>query len=247
MIRAALITIVFLGITLTLILMQPSPQHMTLIDVPEPPDTPADDNTVSRAEIGFDVVGTVAETPGLDAVTGSLAEPAPKTAAATPQATPDPDGPALRVTPDIAASVATEPSASVASAPDPAPAPETAAATGLERLVINALAQGQSDAYIDALVNDAAAKGKVEVPQSLVTSDGRVDTSSLLAVLSHPPQPDFGPGGSYIVQPGDSLASIAYRFYGNTGKAVDIFIANRSALASPNHIEIGQTLALPEL
>ena len=203
MIRAALITIVFLGITLTLILMQPSPQHMTLIDVPEPPDTPADDNTVSRAEIGFDVVGKVAETPRLDAVTNRLAEPAP--------------------------------------------APETAAATGLERLVINALAQGQSDAYIDALVNDAAAKGKVEVPQSLVTSDGRVDTSSLLAVLSHAPQPDFGPGGSYIVQPGDSLASIAYRFYGNTGKAVDIFIANRSALASPNHIEIGQTLALPEL
>lgn len=51
----------------------------------------------------------------------------------------------------------------------------------LQGLIVQALREGQSDKYIDALLNEAANSGKVSVPKALVTSDGRVDTSTLLA------------------------------------------------------------------
>lgn len=50
----------------------------------------------------------------------------------------------------------------------------------LETLVIQSLREGQSDAYIDALLNEAASSGQVAVPGVLVTEDGRVDTRVLL-------------------------------------------------------------------
>lgn len=50
-------------------------------------------------------------------------------------------------------------------------------------LVVQALKQGQNDAYIDTLVNAAATAGTITVPQILVTSDGRVDTHVLLASI----------------------------------------------------------------
>ncbi|MGR3698448.1 MAG: LysM peptidoglycan-binding domain-containing protein, partial [Roseovarius sp.] len=83
-----------------------------------------------------------------------------------------------RIAPDLstlsAAAPATDPlvnSALVATLPAlpaaPAPAqPQTAMPVdaALETMVLGALQQGQSEGYIDALVNDAARKGKVEVP-----------------------------------------------------------------------------------
>ena len=74
--------------------------------------------------------------------------------------------------------VATLPALPAAPAPT-APQPQAAmpVGTALESMVLGALQQGQSEGYIDALVNDAAKKGKVEVPQGLVTAEGRVDTA----------------------------------------------------------------------
>lgn len=242
MIRAALITIAFLGVTLTLILMQPSSRPSPVAGVTEPlPQTepePMPHSTVSRAETDLDALDALTDTPELSAAMTSpdTPEPIAPVVQSQPQQEPEPE---ITATPDIAASVA--------ALPDQKATPQTASASELERMIINALAQGQSEAYIDALVNDAARKGKVDVPATLVTADGKVDTNSLLAVLSQPPQPEFGPGNTYVVQPGDSLASIAYRFYGSTGHAVDIYMANRSVMASPNSVEPGQVLALPEL
>lgn len=51
----------------------------------------------------------------------------------------------------------------------------------LPELISQALREGQSDAYIDALLNEAANRGEVLVPKALVTSDGRVDTAVILA------------------------------------------------------------------
>ena len=42
-------------------------------------------------------------------------------------------------------------------------------------LVVQALKEGQNDAYTDTLVNEAATAGTITVPEILVTSDGRVD------------------------------------------------------------------------
>ena len=54
------------------------------------------------------------------------------------------------------------------------------AESALELLVVQALKEGQSDSYIDTIVNEAARAGTIAVPQVLVTSDGKVDTSVLL-------------------------------------------------------------------
>ena len=224
MIRAALISIVFLGVTLALILMQPSTERPSDTAMIEPAEA-----EVSRAQTELD---------GLEALSEEIA---PVMQAEEPQpVTPQPEVETAAV-PVEAAPALVEPSQ-----PEILPEP----ANDLEKLIVNALKQGQSEAYIDALVNEAASQGAVEVPQSLVTEDGRVDTGSLLAVLSSPTRSasvDTGTIGarSYVVEPGDSLASISYRFYGSTSKSVDIFVANRSVLKSPNHVEVGQMLVIP--
>ena len=113
----------------------------------------------------------------------------------------------------------------------------------LESMVLGALQQGQSEGYIDALVNDAAKKGKVEVPQGLVTAEGRVDTALLLSALSQPARPRVP--NTYTVATGDSLASIAYRFYGDFTRQADILAANADTMQATDRLRIGQVLNLP--
>ncbi len=51
---------------------------------------------------------------------------------------------------------------------------------------------------------------------------------------------------TYTVQKGDSLWSIAQRFYGSGRKYVLIFEANRDQIKNPNAIYVGQVLVIPE-
>ena len=51
----------------------------------------------------------------------------------------------------------------------------------------------------------------------------------------------------YTVEAGDSLAYISLQFYGSTNAYEKIFDANRSAISSPNQIQIGQRLVIPEV
>lgn len=51
----------------------------------------------------------------------------------------------------------------------------------------------------------------------------------------------------YTVEAGDSLAYIALQFYGNTNDYRRIFTANRDQLSSPEKIQIGQKLLIPEV
>lgn len=216
MIRIALIVFGFIAITLTLILMQPSAPGM-------------------RADTRF------SETPGLNevsradsALSGMSSQPH------LPEEGPDP------IT-DTAAEAIAEPASATkpqtdlidTGSPPAARSPET-----LESLIITALQQGQNDAYIDALVNDAAQKGKVEVPGQLVTADGRVDTSTLLTILSQSPNAMRAGGTLYTVAAGDSLAAISFRFYGTTDRVNEIVDANEAAL-SHNGLTIGQDLVIP--
>ncbi|WP_294621808.1 LysM peptidoglycan-binding domain-containing protein [uncultured Roseovarius sp.] len=114
----------------------------------------------------------------------------------------------------------------------------------LETMILGALKQGQSEEYIGALVNDAADKGKVNLPESLITSDGRVDTSALLATLSQPVDPGHY---THTVAPGDTLASISYRYYGRTEHGTAILAANTDTLPTESHLRVGQTLVIPKL
>jgi nucleoid-associated protein YgaU len=141
----------------------------------------------------------------------------------------------------------------------------------MQDLVTQALKQGQSDAYIDALINEAAATGSIAVPSALRTEAGRVDTATLLAALvrkSNPeaaitPTIDTNSNGVevrvvqragetkrynfYTVQSGDSLGAIAHRFYGDAAFYTSIFDANRQILSSPDRVRAGQRLSIPEI
>ena len=112
---------------------------------------------------------------------------------------------------------------------------------GLEQMILGALQQGQSEDYIDAMVNDAAETGAVNVPSTFLTAEGRVDTASILSALSAPAGPRIP--DSYTVGLGDTLAAISYRFYGTLDRQADLRAANPgladSGLAS------GQVIALP--
>lgn len=150
-----------------------------------------------------------------------------------------------RTTPAAAADAGLLASLSPISAP--MPEASTLPQAGLEQLIVKALQQGQSEAYIDALVNDAAHRGRVDVPGELLMPDGRVDTSTLLSVLR---SQRLGTGGTpsagvYVVQPGDSLASIAYRFYGQTRYHERIYRANRDILGASDRLSVGMQLTMP--
>jgi nucleoid-associated protein YgaU len=150
-----------------------------------------------------------------------------------------------------------------------------AASPTLESLVVDALRAGKPDDYIDALVNEAAGSGAITVPSALVTSDGRVDTAVLLSTLVTKAQVASGAvepvnpaeviaGGEgvevrvvtqavgdstqnqfYTVASGDSLGSIAQKFYGDAVYFPAIFDANRTLLSSPDELAIGQRLVIP--
>ncbi|MGF1552087.1 MAG: LysM peptidoglycan-binding domain-containing protein [Paracoccaceae bacterium] len=63
--------------------------------------------------------------------------------------------------------------------------PETprADAEALGRLVNAATGERRSDAYLDAIVNEAVASGAITVPEAMRTTEGAVDTRTLLAAL----------------------------------------------------------------
>lgn len=145
----------------------------------------------------------------------------------------------------------------------------------LEAIVVAALRAGESDESIDTIVNEAAANG-VAVPQILVTSDGRVDTSVMLSNIVTQAQiaaggaapaipvltPDDTPGMEvrivqratddlearfYTVQTGDSLGAISIKFYGVISYYDQIFEANKTLLSSPDRIRVGQRLVIPQI
>lgn len=99
----------------------------------------------------------------------------------------------------------------------------------LQGLVAQALSHSQSDAYTDAMVAEAKA-GTPEAPAPLpqtavVSADG---------------------ARYYTVEPGDSLASIAIRFFGSASDLTRIFEANRAQIVDPEKIRVGQTLRIPD-
>lgn len=140
------------------------------------------------------------------------------------------------------------------------PAPETA----FERMVLQALQARTPDAEIDAAINAAARAGRIVVPEVLVTANRQVDTLTLLdAILTEavvttggiPPDPVAqdpnlfvtNVGRIYSVQPDDSLARIAARFYGSVAMAEVIATANRELLDRPADLRAGMALTLPAL
>lgn len=141
----------------------------------------------------------------------------------------------------------------------------------LQALIAQSMQSGQGNDYIDALLNEAVTTGKVQVPDGLQTSDGRLDTRTLLATIVNQSMGDTGGANIaalkaeagagtrvaapqvqssgnqrfYTVESGDSLAYISLLFYQDSSQYDRIFEANRDKLASPNQIRVGQRLLIP--
>jgi LysM repeat protein len=90
---------------------------------------------------------------------------------------------------------------------------------GLQELVSVALTQGMTEQEIDQLIVQAVDHGTLIIPDTLRRSDGRPNTLAMLATLVDAPTPTTPTltrdvGNTYVVRPGDSLASIAVKYYG---------------------------------
>ncbi len=141
------------------------------------------------------------------------------------------------------------------------------------RIAIDARNARSATQEIEELLASAATDGSIALPDSVSTADGNVDTSTLLFDLvqrSLEQQGDDGVAAAaelrrqafsaseasttvengqrfYTVEAGDSLAYIALQFYGRTGAYNRIYEANLNILSSPDEIQTGQRLVIPNL
>jgi LysM repeat protein len=84
------------------------------------------------------------------------------------------------------------------------------------------------------------AQAAVSVPASAATVVRQIRTD---AAIGHD---QSASQTTYTVQPGDTLSSIAKRFYGNTADWQWIYDANKSVIRNPDLIYVGQVLILPD-
>jgi nucleoid-associated protein YgaU len=89
------------------------------------------------------------------------------------------------------------------------------------------------------LAEQEAGEKMREVARAMLAAE--VDTQEDLATF------DAAGDRYYVVESGDSLARISLQFYGDTRSFQLIFDANRDQLTSPEQINIGQRLLIPEV
>jgi nucleoid-associated protein YgaU len=86
--------------------------------------------------------------------------------------------------------------------------------------------------------------GRADTPRS---SAGAINPFEVQAsALPGVPSPLAGPR-SHTVQEGETLSSLAARYYGDSGRSTFLFRANRNRLRAPDHVPIGTVLVIPDL
>lgn len=103
----------------------------------------------------------------------------------------------------------------------------------LRALLVEAISQRQSDAYIRELLSLAIERDGVTMPTTLRTTTGTLDAFSMLKAMAQTagtPVPVFPDNvetnGTQKIVPGDSLARLALRYYGQPLKYDLILAAN---------------------
>lgn len=81
--------------------------------------------------------------------------------------------------------------------------------------------------------------------QQTGTSAGQVAPIVIQAPETTPSSQAANTPETYTVQAGDTLSRISSRVYGESGRWMDIFQANRDQLPSPNALKPGQVLRIP--
>lgn len=134
----------------------------------------------------------------------------------------------------------------------------------LEGLIALSMQSNEANGYLDALITEAVGSGRLAVGGAMVTAGGDVDSRMVLAAIVEQaqngplgagspetiamkpvPRPELDQAQTYVVQNGDSLAGISYRFYGKTSEFTKIYNANRHVLSGPDQISVGQRLVIP--
>jgi len=166
--------------------------------------------------------------------------PAPVDLPANPAVTPAPqeDAPEPRVAalPDEVlepVAIAVPPPAPQA---EPTPAPESPAAAEPEHAAVR-----PDPAPLVEPPAPVQVPTPVAEPAPRLPLDPVIEALIAQAALAAEPRS----GGTYVVQPGDSLLSIARAQYGTSDAYQRIFDANRDLLPSIDAIQTGQTLRLP--
>lgn len=136
-----------------------------------------------------------------------------------------------------------------------APPPIVTTDTELKIALIQAIGEGREPDYIRAILLQASDAPHLHVPLHLITARGIIDLEPYLAPPSaaavdsvgvQTPTPINASGDrTYIVQPGDSLGSIAVQFYNDRSEYLRIFAANRRVLPTVDMIRPGQELIIP--
>lgn len=143
---------------------------------------------------------------------------------------------------------------------------------GEQHVLYNPLNLEQSGLFVKTLLRKAEENGEITFPAGLSSENGDVDMDTMLfslvqsalvrdgtpessAAAAEMTRRAFAASGTtpvqldgvtaYTVQPGDSLARISLKFYGQVGGFARIFEANRAVLSSPDRIRVGQRLMIP--
>lgn len=107
----------------------------------------------------------------------------------------------------------------------------------IEELTITEKAGEEGDKYVSFVLLEYKDFGKV-LAQKVNTTTGK-----LVKTTSPTAKPKTS--GYYVVQAGDSLWSIAKKYYGDGSKCNVIYNANKDKIKNPNLIKVGQKLKIP--
>lgn len=104
----------------------------------------------------------------------------------------------------------------------------------------------QGAAPSEAIKNDVWNQIKaVDSSYSDLTCDLTVDSSLPQPQAAAAAAGGTGSGKTYTVKAGDTLSKIAKEIYGNANEYNKIFEANQDKLQSPDKIQVGQELVIP--
>ena len=122
----------------------------------------------------------------------------------------------------------------------------------LKDLLNEAIRQRQSDAYIRVLLNTGVERGTFDIPPTLRTTDGAFDAYSLLKAMAQTagtPVPvipeEVETNGIQKIVPGDSLARLALRYYGQPLKYDLILAANPQINPANPVLTPGDVIQMP--
>ncbi len=98
----------------------------------------------------------------------------------------------------------------------------------------------QAATQVPALATAAAERTSTATTQTPVRAAAVVEQARTDALVIH-----HEPARHYTVRPGDTLSSIAQRFYGNPARWTWLLQANSSVVKNPNVIFVGEVLDVP--